>query len=244
MALRVLVVDDEGPARRRLARMLAALADVEVVGAAEDGLAAKERIASLAPDLVLLDIHMPGLDGLTLAESTQMPAIVFVTAHAEHAVRAFELAAVDYLLKPVTMERLAVAIDRARARRGSASDTIAAVLPAARDAAIAPRLAAKDGATTRLFELADVTRLFAADKYVVLLHDGREYLLERSLNDLERALVPFGFVRIHRAELVSFAAIRELNVEGGLARVALHDGQTAPVSRRALPELRRKLGLD
>jgi two-component system LytT family response regulator len=242
--MRVLVVDDEGPARRRLARMLAALAGVEVVGEAEDGLAARECIAALAPDLVLLDIHMPGLDGLTLAETTPMPAIVFVTAHAEHAVRAFELAAVDYLLKPVTAERLALAVDRARARLGTDRDAIAHVLPAARDATIAPRLAAKDGASTRLFELADITRLFAADKYVVLVHDGREYLLERSLNDLERALATFGFVRVHRAELVNLAAVRALNVEGGLAHVALRDGQTASVSRRALPELRRKLGLE
>jgi DNA-binding LytR/AlgR family response regulator len=242
--MRVLVVDDEGPARRRLVRMLAAIADVEVVGEAEDGRVAQEKIATLTPDLVLLDIHMPGLDGLTLAETTPMPALVFVTAHAEHAVRAFELAAVDYLLKPVTTERLGLAIDRARLRGNAPREAIAAVLPAARDAAIAPRIAAKDGTSTRLFELTAITRLFAADKYVVLVHEGREYLLERSLNDLERALAPFGFLRVHRSELVNLTAIRELNVEGGAAHVRLHDGQAAPVSRRALAELRRRLELE
>jgi two-component system LytT family response regulator len=244
VTLRVLVVDDEAPARRRLARMLAAIDGVEVVGEAEDGVVARERIAILAPDLVLLDIHMPGLDGLTLAESAPLPAIVFVTAHAEHAVRAFELAAVDYLLKPVTADRLAVAVDRARGRHGTPHEAIAAALPAARDAAIAPRIVAKDGTRTRLFELADVARLHAEDKYVVLVHEGREHLLDRSLTDLERALAPFGFLRVHRAELVNLAAVRALLVQDGVATLELEDGQHAPVSRRALPELRRRIGID
>jgi len=237
--MRVLVVDDEAPARRRLVRMLAAIPEVEVVGEAEDGIAAREAIARLRPELVLLDIQMPGLDGLTLAADHELPAIVFVTAHAEHAVRAFELAAIDYLLKPVQAERLGQAIERARTR---GFDPLA-VLPAALDRDIPPKLAARDGATTRLFELGGITRLHAEDKYVVLQHGGREYLLEQSLIDLERRLGPFGFVRVHRAELVNVAAIRALHVADGQAHVELTDGQRAPVSRRNLADLRRRLGL-
>ena len=153
--MRVLVVDDEGPARRRLVRMLATLTDVEVVGEAEDGVAAQQRIATLAPELVLLDIHMPGLDGLTLAESTPMPAIVFVTAHAEHAVRAFELAAVDYLLKPFTRPRFLACLERLRARlpdeaRRSLEVALQALQPAPDHWVIVSRGASRPAASTRV----------------------------------------------------------------------------------------------
>lgn len=245
--LRVVVVDDEALARARILRMLRELPDVEVVGEAADGVEAGARIEALAPDAVLLDVHMPELDGLRLAQSRAMPPVVFVSAHAAHAVAAFELAAVDYLLKPVTRERLRLAMDRVRRRVGQVQPEVAEVLEAARQRDLPPRLAARDGSRVLLLELSSITRLSARDKYVVvhLRAEARagagELLLDDSLNELETKLAPFGFLRAHRAELVNAAAIVALHVADAKATIELVDGGVAPVSRRALPELRRRL---
>lgn len=246
--MRVLVVDDEAPARRRLVRMLAELADVMVIGEAADGLEARAMIEQHGPDLVLLDVQMPELDGLGLARDPKMPAIVFTTAHAEHAVAAFELAAVDYLLKPIERDRLRRAIDRVRDHLARAvpmldARQLDAVVQIAREPDVPPRLAAREGNRVRLFDIAQVTRLSARDKYVVLLDGGREYLLDESLSVLETRLAAFGFMRVHRAELVNVAAVVTIVGESGQAKVELRDGQSAPVSRRELPLLRRRLGL-
>ncbi len=245
----MLVVDDEAPARRRLLRMLAEEADVEVVGEASDGHEARALIERHAPDLVLLDVQMPELDGLALARGPGMPALVFTTAHAEHAVAAFELAALDYLLKPIERERLRRALARVRERlaqvRGAGLDAtqLGELMRGARERGAAPRLAAREGNRVHLFELASITRLSAQDKYVVLQYRGREYLLGDSLAELEARLAGFGFLRVHRAELVNLAAVVAVAGEPGQARVELRDGQHAPVSRRELPALRRRLGL-
>ena len=247
--MRVLVVDDEAPARRRLLRMLAEEDDIEVVGEASDGLEARALIERHAPDLLLLDVQMPELDGLTLARDPGMPALVFTTAHAEHAVAAFELAALDYLLKPIERERLRRALARVRERlaqaRGAGLDAaqMGELMRGARERGAPPRLAAREGNRVHLFDLASVTRLSAQDKYVVLIYRGREYLLGDSLAELEARLAGFGFVRVHRAELVNLAAVVAITGEPGQARVELRDGQHAPVSRRELPALRRRLGL-
>ena len=247
--MRVLVVDDEAPARRRLLRMLAEEDDIEVVGEASDGLEARALIERHAPDLLLLDVQMPELDGLTLARDPGMPALVFTTAHAEHAVAAFELAALDYLLKPIERERLRRALARVRERlaqaRGAGLDAaqLGELMRGARERGAPPRLAAREGNRVHLFDLASVTRLSAQDKYVVLIYRGREYLLGDSLAELEARLAGFGFVRVHRAELVNLAAVVAITGEPGQARVELRDGQHAPVSRRELPALRRRLGL-
>ena len=247
--MRVLVVDDEAPARRRLLRMLAEEDDIEVVGEASDGLEARALIERHAPDLLLLDVQMPELDGLALARGPGMPALVFTTAHAEHAVAAFELAALDYLLKPIERERLRRALARVRERlaqaRGAGLDAaqLGELMRGARERGAPPRLAAREGNRVHLFDLASVTRLSAQDKYVVLIYRGREYLLGDSLAELEARLASFGFVRVHRAELVNLAAVVAITGEPGQARVELRDGQHAPVSRRELPALRRRLGL-
>lgn len=247
--MRVLVVDDEAPARRRLLRMLAEEDDIEVVGEASDGLEARALIERHAPDLLLLDVQMPELDGLALARGPGMPALVFTTAHAEHAVAAFELAALDYLLKPIERERLRRALARVRERlaqaRGAGLDAaqLGELMRGARERGAPPRLAAREGNRVHLFDLASVTRLSAQDKYVVLIYRGREYLLGDSLAELAARLAGFGFVRVHRAELVNLAAVVAITGEPGQARVELRDGQHAPVSRRELPALRRRLGL-
>ncbi len=247
--MRILIVDDEPLARRRLARMLGRIRGVEVVGQAGDGVEARALIAELAPDLVLLDVQMPGLDGLSLvAEGGALPPIVFTTAHREHAVRAFELAAVDYLLKPVEPARLAQALERVRLRQGPSLQPKALEEVVARAVgriigARPERIAAKSGSTVHLLDAAALSRLYASDKYTLIHHDGEEYVLDESLHELEARLEPLGFLRVHRRELINLAKVRALHHEELGTVVELDDGQRARVSRRALAALKARLGL-
>lgn len=237
--MKVLVVDDEAPARRRLVRMLGRIAGVDVIGEAADGVEARDMLRAERPDVVLLDIHMPELDGLTLMErEPDMPPVVFTTAYDQHAVRAFELAAVDYLLKPVPQARLEQAL--ARARRLLPRDV--AELHARMRPAAPPRLVARHGGSVRLLDPRAITRLFAADKYTIARVDGDELVLDESLSRLEAQLADHGFLRVHRGELVNLAAVRAVHEAGG-TEVELADGQRARVSRRMAAALRRRLGL-
>lgn len=235
--MRVLVVDDEEPARRRLVRMLERLGGLEVVGEAGDGERALALIRERAPELLLLDIDMPEMDGLELAELPGLPPVIFTTAHAEHAVRAFEVAAVDYLLKPIGRERLAEAIERARARLGRAA---AAASPVAEPP---PRITARSGGTVHVIDASEITRFHATDKVTIFVHEGRELVLDDSLSALEDRLARHGFFRTHRSELVSLAAVKALHSEGGSTSVELRDGSRAAVGRRVVAELKRRLGI-
>jgi two-component system LytT family response regulator len=244
--VRALIVDDEAPARRRLARMLAKIPGVEVAGEARDGDEALALIRERAPDLVLLDIRMPGTDGLTLArEHRDLPPIVFTTAHAEHAIAAFELAALDYLLKPIEEERLVRAIERARERPVQLTATALAglALQALGKATAPPRMSARSKTAVRLFDPREVTRFWAADKYSMVKLGGEELVLDDSLATLEAKLAPHDFVRVHRGELVSLAHVRAVHAEGGETWLELSDGQRADVSRRLAPEIRARLGI-
>ena len=243
--MRVLIVDDEPLARRRLMRMLARIPGVEVAGEAGDGLEAAELITSLSPDLVLLDIQMPELDGLSLAARGSLPPIIFTTAHQEHAVRAFELAAADYLLKPIEQARLELAIERVR-RAAVRPDP--AMLQAVLQKVLSPqperpRISARSGQTIHLFDPREICRLSASDKYTLLVRDGREYVLDESLAALEQRLGSHGFLRVHRSELINLAEVRAIHGDEGGAEVELSDGQRAPVSRRMMPLLKAKLGV-
>lgn len=241
--MRALVVDDEEQARRRLGRMLGALTPepVTVIGEAGDGEAALERIAALSPDLVFLDIEMPRLDGLGLAARfVDLPPLIFVTAHEEHALRAFEVAAVDYLLKPVTRERLGQAIARVRARAAPPPRAaLAAVLPML---PTATRVVASDRGTLRFFEAREITRFWSSEKYTLFRAEGGEQLTEEPLTSLELRLGPLGFFRVHRAELVRLDAVRALASVAGLPELTLADGQVVRVSRRLLADVKRALG--
>jgi DNA-binding LytR/AlgR family response regulator len=239
--VRVLVVDDEAPARRRLVRMLERIGGIEVVGEAGDGAQALALVRERAPELVLLDIDMPEMDGLELAELPGLPPVIFTTAHAEHALRAFEVAAVDYLLKPIARERLAEAIERARARVGRAAAPPATTAPPA--AAAPPRITARSGGTVHVIDASEITRFHATDKVTVFVHEGRELVLDDSLATLELRLGAHGFFRVHRSELVSLAAVRALHTDGGTTHVELRDGSRAAVGRRAVAELKRRLGI-
>lgn len=241
--LRALVVDDEPPARRRLTRLLEALAGVEVVGEAEDGESALQQVRVLGPDVMFLDIRMPGIDGLTLARThVELPPIVFCTAWNEFAVQAFEVNAVDYLLKPVRPERLQAAIDRVRARQSASKDRIDRALEAVAPTP-ATRLVTSTRGVVRFFDARQVTRFRAEDKYTVFTADGEEHLLEESLSTLELRLASAGFLRVHRAELVRLDAVKSLSTSDGLHEVTLVDGQVAKVSRRSVSAVKGALGV-
>ncbi len=231
--MKVLVVDDELLARERLARMLERIAGVTMAGEAENARVALARIATLAPDVVLLDVEMPGMNGLELAAMPGMPAIIFTTAHVQFATNAFDLDAVDFLPKPVRAERLERALERARRR--IASGTTSPRVPAR-------TLAVHEAGTIRFVDT-DVVDVFRArDKYTELAVDGKDLLLRESLDALETRLGD-AFVRVHRSALVRRDAIRELVTRGGVLAARLADGSHVEVSRRAAPNLRRALGV-
>ncbi len=207
--LRVLIVDDEQPARNRLRELLAdCSAEVrhEVVAEAANGHAALEVIEAARPNVVLLDIQMPGMSGIELASHLQVlappPAVVFVTAHDQYAVEAFELNAVDYLLKPVRAARLAAALQKAESGRRLSRETLSSLDPHPRR-----HLAIAERGKVRLVPVADILFLKADLKYVAVQTQEAEYLLEESLSRLEEE---FGdlFVRIHRGCLVARHRIR------------------------------------
>ena len=190
---------------------------------------------------------MPGLSGLELAASQpDLPPIVFTTAYDQYAVQAFEVSALDYLLKPVQQARLAAALEKARRRDGAPPlDQLRALL-ARLDRAVPAepvRLSARCAGTTRIFDPAEIGRIQASEKYAVFVHAGRECVLDDSLNALEERLAGSGFVRVHRSELVNLAHVRALHMEDGAASVELSDGRHVPVSRRHLGSLRDRLGI-
>ena len=236
MSVRVLLVDDEAPARARLRQLLAERADVAIVGEAEDGVEAIERIQELTPDVVFLDIQMPGCSGLDVAASLgpARPAIIFCTAFDQHAVDAFELQAVDYLLKPVTRARLDTALARV------APSTTAA--PAAgqvetADGTLLPgsptRFLARRGARYKVVPLAEVVA-FSFDEGQTRLHTATEQLLmQPTLAQLLRRLDPARFFQVSRAAVVHLDAVREAKPHSdGAGQLVLSNGTVVEVSRR------------
>jgi DNA-binding LytR/AlgR family response regulator len=243
MTLRALVVDDEAPARRRLIRLLGELGGVEVVGEAEDGEGALTHTRSLCPDVIFLDVRMPGVDGITLAQRhLDLPDVVFCTAYDEFAVKAFDVNAVDYLLKPVRPERLAAALDKVRTRKGASAARVAKVLEAVAPAS-ATRVVSSTRGTVRFFDARALTRFWSSDKYTVFIADGQEHLMEEPLVMLQGRLESHGFLRVHRAELIRLDAVKSLRSDDGLHEVTLSDGQVAKVSRRSLGAVKKALGL-
>jgi two-component system response regulator AlgR len=248
MTLRVFIVDDEELARLRLRTLVQALADdaaadAVVVGEAADADSALRWLKEQGADAVLLDIHMPGRDGLRLASAlrtlTPRPAVIFVTAHAEHAVRAFELDAVDYLTKPVRRERLFEALERVRQR--------GATIPGALSAPEPPALVVTERGRVLRLPLDEVLFLRAGQKYVTLRTAERAYVLDESLAELEERLGE-GFIRVHRNALVARRAVRALEMRelpgeegvGWAVRVAPVDEWLA-VSRRQVVAVRLAL---
>jgi len=219
MPLQTLIVDDEPLARQGLRMLLAEDADVAAIHEANDGRAAVAAIRSKRPDLVFLDVQMPEMDGFAVVReigAESMPAVVFVTAHDQYAIQAFEINALDYLLKPVTRERFAQALARAKGRLASqATDEPSRRILSLLETIAAPhrtvkRLAVRSAGRTLFVDLADVDWIEAAENYVKL-HVGRSgHLLHVAMNTLERSLDPQTFVRIHRSIIVNVERIQSL----------------------------------
>jgi two-component system, LytTR family, response regulator len=247
--LTVVVVDDEPLARRRLARLLRKDASIEVVAQCAGGRAAVEEIRQRRPDLVFLDIQMPDLDGFAVVEAIgpeQMPAVVFVTAYDEYALRAFDVHAVDYLLKPYDEERFATALARGRARtegRATSAGTEEARLRAllremvlAAGAAPRPRyaerLAVRSNEATRILQVADVDWFETYGNYVRVHVARATHLIRTTATQLMEELDPHRFARIHRRYLVNLDRVAEIQPWfGGDAVVVLRDGTKLRLSR-------------
>ncbi len=251
--MRVLIVDDEPAARQRLAFMLEDL-DIEVVGEAANGVIALELVRTLQPDLLLLDITMPEVDGFDVARHLPepRPLIVFQTAYDEHALQAFEHAAVDYLLKPVARAMLERALGRAEERLGTRTQPTPslaldpAVLDTLRDALGAParraRLLVRDHGGHRLLPFAEILRCSAAEG-VVYAHTAKgHYLTDYTVKEIEERAGDF-FMRTSRADLVNLDhVVRIVSSGDGSATLTLSDGSRVQVSRRRGAVVRRALG--
>jgi two-component system, LytTR family, response regulator len=233
--MRVLIVDDEAPARARLRQLLAAHADVEIAAEADTGPRAMELAAGHRPDLLLLDIQMPGCSGIDVAAclSAPRPHIVFCTAFDQHAVDAFELHAIDYLLKPISRARLAQSLDRVRALAGAAPPDAPAV-PRTRPA----RFLARTGSHYVVVPEARVTYFGSEDGLTKLVADTAHYWMDPTLNELEQRLDPARFFRISRAALIYLnTAVEVFPLPGGSGEVLLKNGERLEVSRRRFREL-------
>jgi two-component system LytT family response regulator len=250
MILRAVLVDDEPLARKRLRRMLAEHGGVEIAGEAGDGAAACRLIGELKPDLVFLDVQMPGMSGFdVLARLRERPAVVFVTAHDEFAVRAFEEQALDYLLKPVEPARLERALARVAAgvrAPAPGDDRIERLLQTIERAKTPPqRIAVRRGPKVILVEPSAIVFCRAEDKYTVLYTADGEHVVDRTVEELERTLDPAAFLRIHRSAIVNLAFVKDLTaVEGGRFLVSLTapPGAQLHASRAGAKMLRDKFG--
>lgn len=248
MSLRVLIVDDEPAARSRLGMMLEEL-DVEVAGEAANGLEALEMCRDRTPDVLLLDIEMPEIDGFDVARHLPAPAplLIFQTAWNEYALEAFDHAAVDYLVKPVSMERLERALERARDRlgsdRGSAllTPAILASLRTAVSSSNQPRVLVRDRGGHRLVPYDEVARFTTDDGVVWACLADTRFITDYTLSELAERTAGT-FLRVNRGDLVRVSAVRRILAPGdGTGELELTDGSTIRVSRRRFAEVRRAL---
>ncbi len=251
--IRVLVADDEAPARQRLIDLLRRDAQVGLIEEAADGEAAVESIEKQRPELVFLDVQMPELDGLGVIDAIgapEMPLTVFVTAYDEHAIRAFEANALDYLLKPFSDERFEATMMRVKARLDERSNgefghrvmkMVAGAPPAAERRL--DRLVVKSGGTTRFVRVVDIDWIEAAGVYVTLHVGGKELLYRAALNDLAEKLDPRRFVRVHRSALVNLESIIQLEpMSHGEFEAVIKNGSRTRVSRTYRALLEKRLG--
>lgn len=238
--IRVLIVDDEAPARARLRQMLASQSDVEVAGEADSGVRAMELTTAARPDVLLLDIQMPGSSGIDVAACLPHPRphIIFCTAFDQYAVDAFELHAVDYLLKPISRVRLEQALDRVRALPAPGSQDAAVDHAVRRQAASPVRFLVRNGAHYGVVPESRVLYFVSENGVTRLIGDTAQYWMDPTLNDLERRVDPARFFRVSRAALINLNAVTEVfPLPGGSGEVAMKNGQRLEVSRRRYREL-------
>lgn len=237
----ILIVDDEAPARQKAKRLLSRRTDVHVIGEAGNGNDAIRAIRDLNPDIVLLDIQMPLGTGFDVVDAVKAdpPAFIVATAYDQHAVEAFDVSAVDYLLKPFSADRLYRALDRAIERRRTAGahavagDLLALLRDAGlRDTPYPQRIKVDARGRKVVLDLSEVTHLVAERNYVGVWANGREYLVRQTLTSFERTLDPRVFTRVHRSAIINVARVSEIVGEGhGDRTLVLSDGSTVRMSR-------------
>jgi two-component system LytT family response regulator len=242
--IRTLIVDDEDLARQVIREMLKSHSEIEIVGECANGFDAVKLVSELKPDLLFLDVQMPKLDGFEVLELIgNEVAVIFATAYDEHAIRAFEVHAVDYLLKPFRAERLSGALERAKERIGKKAGPADQLSAAARPGSYAERIVVKDGTRVHIFSAAKLDYAEAQDDYVCLASQGKKYLKQQTISSLENSLDPKTFVRIHRSYVVNLERVARLEPYGKDSHIAiLHDGVRLPVSRAGLARLKEFLG--
>jgi len=251
--IRVLVADDELPARQRLIDLLQRDQQIARVVEAADGETAVQMIQDQHPDVLFLDVQMPELDGLGVIDvigAAQMPLTVFVTAYDQHAIRAFEANALDYLLKPFSDERFEATMARVKSRLDERSlrDFGHRVMKMVSSAPAVPerkldRLVVKSGGTTRFIRAIDIDWIEAAGVYVTLHVAGKELLYRAALNDLAEKLDPRRFVRVHRSALINIESVVQLEpISHGEFEAVLRDGSRTRVSRTYRGQLEKRLG--
>ena len=239
--IRVLIVDDEAPARRKVERFLREHDDIEILGEAANGSDAIAMVRERRPDVVFLDVQMPDIDGLEVAEVVatlpHVPRIVFVTAHDTYALRAFDLSALDYLLKPFDRERFDRALDRARTSHGSNTDAqihLAALIEGFRPpGTYLRRLLVPSDERSFFLPVGEIVRLEAERNNVLIHARGTAYTIRATLESLTLRLDPEQFARVHRSHVVNIDAINEVHPWfHGDQQIVLRDGTTIPWSRR------------
>lgn len=246
--IQAVIVDDEELARQVLREFLSAHADVEIAGECANGFEAVKTFTERKPDLVFLDIQMPKLDGFEVLELIgNEAAVIFVTAYDNYAIRAFEVHAVDYLLKPISVERFEAALARAKERMGGKTPQ-APLLPAELAASARPpsqysdRIPVRDGARVFIVPVAKLDYAEAQDDYVALASEGKKHLKQQTIASLEAALDPSRFLRIHRSFIVNLERVARIEPYGKDSHVAvLANGIQLPVSRTGYARLRAYL---
>lgn len=247
MNLRVLIVDDEELARKLLREYAEKAGGVEILAECGNGFDAVKAITELKPDLVFLDVQMPKLDGFEVLELVDpLPAVIFVTAHDQYAMDAFDAHAVDYLLKPVQFERFEKALDRARRRLGEPMPSPARLTAAARPPGQwLERIVVKTGSKVQIIPVDKLDYVQAQDDYIALSCENKNYLKQQTISDIENQLDPTRFARIHRSHIVNLERIMRIEPFTKDSRVVvLRDGTKIPVSRSGLARLRNVLGED
>jgi two-component system, LytTR family, response regulator len=243
--LGVVIVDDEELARRVLAEMLALHSEIEVVAECANGFEAVKAVAERKPDLVFLDVQMPKLDGFEVLEliGPDVP-VIFVTAYDQYAMRAFEVHAVDYLLKPFSAARFDAALERAKSRLGRKMTPAAELAAAARPPAQhLERIVVRDGSKVQVIPVGKLDFAEAQDDYVALHSAGKTHLKQQTIGNLEAGLDPASFIRIHRSYIVNLERVVKIEPYTKDSRVViLADGTKLPVSRSGYVRLKEALG--
>jgi len=242
--LTAIVVDDEELARAVIREMLRAHPEIEVLGECANGFEAVKMVSEKKPDLLFLDIQMPKLDGFEVLELIDSEiAVIFATAYDQHALRAFEVHAVDYLLKPVASDRFEAALERAKQRLGAPAPPVAELAAAAREPGhYAERIVVKDGTRVHIIPVAKLDYVEAQDDYVALASLGKKHLKQQTISGVEAVLDPKNFLRIHRSYIVNLERVSKVEPYGKDSHVAiLSDGSTLPVSRAGYARLRTVL---